>query len=580
MSPRDLSLFVLHLLGGLALFMFAIRLMTGSLSAAAGPVLRRLVQVATRGRWRGLTLGTLLGLLLHSSAATVLLVGFLNAGLLTLAQSIAPVLGANLGTTLSMQLISFKVGEYFFVPILAGTLLFLLLPRRPYDQAGTALVGFGLLFLGMTLMSDAVAPHRAMLQPWLATAQQPGIWGQLAALAVATLATVVIQSSGALIGILFALSEAGVFHSLDQIFPLVLGAHIGTCTTALLGSVGTSITARRGAVAHLLFNILNAALALALGPWLVSWVAGTADGLIRQTANLHTIVMLLGIVWALPLRHPFARLVEWITPSSSPVPDSSFLDATWLEKPEQAIYQAVRELQRVARVCQVSFRLNAQIMFRMDRNKLLEVRRNEDAVDEIQRAMRRFLNGLTSRYLSRRQSILLQHLNRCMIDIERIGDHNDNLADLAENRRRAQNAYFPAEAQALLFGLFEAADEVLKLVIDSLNPENVDFQAMARAILQARDRYAELSLNAKSIFAERIVAHAYPPLVGIFLSDYVAEFDRIVRHAKMIALVESQPWFWIKRQKLDWVAPEMPPAPDLKSEPHDFLDKLQSEGFV
>ena len=262
------------------------------------------------------------------------------------------------------------------------------------------------------------------------------------------------------------------------------------------------------------------------------------------------------------------------------MPDSRFLDDALLDKPEQAIYQSLRELQRVARLCQTSFRLNAQIMFRMDGRKLLAVRHTEDAVDEIQRAMRRYLAGLTGRYLSRRQSILLQHLNRCMIDIERIGDHNDNLADLAENRHRAKNAYFPAEAQDLLFGLFEAADQVLKLVIQSLDPENKDFQAMARTILQARDTYAERSLNAKSVFADRIVAHAYPSLVGIFLSDYVAEFDRIVRHAKMIALAESQPWFWIKRQKLDRVAPEMPPAPGLKDEPHDFLDKLQSEGFT
>lgn len=580
MSGRDIALLVLQLLGGLALFIFAIRLMTHSLNAAAGPALRRGIHVATRGPLRGMALGTTLGFLLHSGAATCLFVGFLNAGLLTLVQAVAPVVGANLGTTLSMQLVSFKMGDFFFVPIILGVALALLAPRRPYEQAGTALVGFGLLFLGMGMMSGAVAPHRDLLTPWLASTREPGLTGQLAAIGIGALATFAIQSSGATLGILFALSDAGIFNRLDQIFPLVLGAHIGTCTTALMGSMGTSITARRGAMAHLMFNIITTAVALAVGPWLLKVVAGSADGLTRQTANLHTAIMLVGMVWALPLRAPFARLVTWITPSAAPAPDSSFLDSSLLEKPEQAIYQCIRELQRVARMCQVSFRLNAQIMFRMDRRKLLVVRRTEDAVDQIQRAMRRFLADLTSRYLSRRQSILLQHLNRCMIDIERIGDHNDNLADLAENRHRAQNAYIPTEAQDLLFGLFEAADHVLKLVIESLDPENKDFQTLARGILQARDRYAELSLNAKSIFSERIVAHTYPPLVGIFLSDYVAEFDRIVRHAKMIALVESQPWFWIKRQKLDRVAPEMPPPPDQKDEPHDFLDKLQQEGFV
>ena len=432
----------------------------------------------------------------------------------------------------------------------------------------------------MNMMSGAVAPHRDIIQPWLAAAQHPGLWGQLAAVGVGTAVTMLIQSSGAVIGILFALAGAHVFQDLAQVFPLVLGAHIGTCSTALLGSLGTSITARRGALAHLTFNILTTALALAIGPLLIRLVEASTGDPVRRIANLHTLVMVAGALWALPLRGPLARLVELLSPSRTPVPDSSHLDESLLDKPEQAIYQAIRELQRVARLCRDSFRLNAAIMFRMDRSKLVTVRHTEDAVDEIQRAMRRFLAGLTDRYLSRRQAIMLQHLNRCMIDIERIGDHNDNLADLAESRQRARNVLVPAEAQERLFELFESADRILQLVIASLDPEQKDFQATARAILQARDVYAERSLNTKSLFAERITAHAYPPLVGMFLSDYIAEFDRIVRHAKMIALVESQPWFWIKRQKLDWVAPEMPPPPEQKDEPHDFLDKLQTEGLV
>ena len=154
------------------------------------------------------------------------------------------------------------------------------------------------------------------------------------AVGVGTVVTILLQSSGAVIGILFALADAEVFHDLSQLFPLLLGAHIGTCTTALLGSLGTSITARRGALAHLLFNVLTTALALAVAPWLLKQVAGTADGLVRQTANLHTAVMVMGALWALPLRGLLARLVERVSPSRAPVPDSSFLDDALLDKPE------------------------------------------------------------------------------------------------------------------------------------------------------------------------------------------------------------------------------------------------------
>lgn len=571
---------LLETLGGLALFLFAIRLMTSSIQAAAGPSMRRMIALATRGRWTGLAWGTLSGFLLHSSASTVLFVGFLHAGLLTLAQVIGPIAGANIVTTLSMQLISIKLGAYYYVPLLAGMAMTLAVPHRPWEQTGRALVGFGLLFLAMNIMSGAIAPHRDLVRPWLAAVHQPGLAGSLLSLGIATGVTVLIQSSGATIGILFALIQAGALHDIQAVLPLVLGAHIGTCSTALLGSIGASVEARRGAIAHLLFNLVGSALALAASGPLLAFIRATSDDLLRQTANLHTAVMAATALAVLPLRAPFVRAVCALAPARGPQEPSSFLDEDKVDKPEQALYQAIRELQRVARIGWQSFRLNAEIMFNMDARKLRTVRKNEDAIDEIQRAMKRYLESVATRYLSRRQSILLQHLNRCMIDIERIGDHNDNLADLAERRYRTRGAVFPSDAQALLFSLFEAADEVLKLVIQSLNPAQPDFQVTARLILQARDAYAERSLNAKAHFSEKVARHEYSPIVGIFLSEYVASFDRIVRHAKMIALAESQPYFWIKRKKLDRVSPEASTPPAAVDEPHDFLDKLQSEGFI
>lgn len=570
----------LKLLGGLALFIFAIRIMTSSLQAAAGRSLRALIRRATRGRWLGAALGTLLGFLLHSSGATVLIVGFLHAGLLTLTQAIGLIAGANIGTSLSMQLISLKLGDYFFIPILAGVLLMMSAPRRPWDSAGQALVGFGLLFLSMNLMSGALAPHRELLRPLLAAPHGAGLPGQLAALGIAAAATAVIQSSGAMIGILFALIGAGVFHSIEPIYPLVLGAHIGTCMTAVLGSIGTSIEGRRGAVAHVLFNVVGSILALAAEPVLIPFLQSTSPDLLRQTANLHTAVMALTALAVLPLRAPFVAAVRTIAPSRQPMPPASFLDEAALKKPEQAIYLSLRELQRVAAICAQTFRLNAEIMFRLNPRTLRTIRRNEEAVDEIQRALRQYLRELTGRYLSRRQSIMIQHLNRCMIDIERIGDHNENIADLTEQRLRTRGAAFPSEAQRELFKLFESANKVLELIIASLDPEQPDFQSTAHAILQQRDVYADVSLSAKALFSDKIINHEWAPIVGIFLSEYVAEFDRIVRHSKNIALAESQPYFWIKRRKLDRIAPEMPERAADGKEPTDFLDKLQHEGFV
>ena len=167
-----------------------------------------------------------------------------------------------------------------------------------------------------------------------------------------------------------------------------------------------------------------------------------------------------------------------------------------------------------------------------------------------------------------------------MADIERIGDHIDAVCDIALRQRRTRNAAFDRPTLEILFGLFEAAEKVLHLVIDSLNPENRDFQRTARNVLQARDEYMQRSLNAKAAFTERVANHEVPPIAGLFFSEYLSALDRTVKHAKAIALAEQQPNFWIKRGRLEQVgaaALEYPPPPP--PDPHDFLDRLHSEDY-
>lgn len=581
MTPADTAALVLTVLGGLGLFIFAMGLMGDGLRRAAGAHLRGLLKQATRDRFRGVALGAVLGFLIHSSAATAMLVGFLHAGLISLASAVPPIIGANIGTSLSMQLISFHLGDYWHLPVIAGIALRILPFREGLKDTGLILVGFGLLFLGMNIMSGAVAPHREALAPFLAGIRGDTAAGLLRGILIGTLATAITQSSGALIGMCFALIQAGVFTALDQVFPLVLGAHIGTCSTALLASLGAAAGGRRAAVAHLLFNLAGVAGAAAMAPLYYRLIPLTSGDLVHQTANLHLAVMLVTAAVLLPLAAPLARLAAALVRTRSPEPEASHLDEALLAFPEQALCAAIRELRRVARICTQDFRLNAELLFRRDRRQSARVARDEEATDEIQAAMKAYLAAMTQRYLSRRQAILIQHLNRCMIDIERIGDHNLNLCELAERRHRDRGTRFTRETLQALYDLYVSADRVLQAVIASLDPERKDFQQMARAILGARDVYAEHSLTFKATFLDRVARHEFTPLTGIYLSEYVAEFDRIVRHSKMIALAESQPFFWIKQQKLDQAASEAPAYPEPPAEDaRDFLHKLQSEGDV
>jgi len=582
MTIKELFFLAFAVLCGLALFIFGMNIMTDGLRLASGSKLRRILTCTTRNRLAGITLGTLLGTLVQSSATTVMLVGFVNAGLMSLEQTVPAMLGANIGTTVSMQAVSFKLGDYCFVGIAVGFILSLTAPNQKVRECGRALMGFGLLFLGLNVMSDAIRPHREQLAPILSHVHGDTLGGMLAGVAISAALTGIWQSSGATVAICFALATAGVFTQLHQVYPIVLGAHIGTCATALLGSIGTNIEARRSAVSHLLFNIFNAALGVVASPFFFWLIPLTSNDLVRQIANLHTAIMVVAAGLVLPVSVYHARLVRILIPTRKPLPQPSFLDEKLLEYPEQAIVAVLKELQRVSRICSRSLHLNAHVLlFDYSRKTVQKIKLNENIVDEIKLATRELLSGLTRHYLSRRQSILIQHLNRCMTDIERIGDHIDEICDLTLKRRQIPEAVVDKESLEWLLDLYRSADRVIELVIDSLNPEHEEFQQTAEKILLARDEYVQKSIRTKMAFMEKIVRRVVTPIAAMYFSEYVSALDRIVRHAKSIALAQKQPDFWIKRKKLPQHAKEAPriELPKLV-DPNDYLDQLQEEDYL
>lgn len=607
MIEQQYILLVFEILGGLALFIFGMHIMTEGLRTAAGSRLRAILAGATRNGISGITLGSSLGFLVQSSAATVMLVGFINAGLMTLTQSVPVMLGANVGTTISMQLISFKLGAYCFCAITLGFIIQMAAPKPGGKAAGKALLGFGLLFLGMNIMSEAIKPYRELLAPMLAHVDGKTLSGTLLGIGAATLITGVIQSSGATIGMVFAMIHAGIITDLSGAYPVILGANIGTCMTAILGCIGTNIEARRSAASHLFFNLYSAAFGVLTAPLIYRFMPLLSHDLVHQAANANTIKMAASALLILPIYPLFARLVKLLTPSRALPPEPSFLDDHLHAMPEQAIAASILELRRVARMCMQSLKYTQEIFTAPNRKKIQHIRLNEESIDTIKLAMNDYLAGMTSHYLSKRQSILIQHINRCMSNLERIGDHIDRMCELTEARAKAPQARFEQEILDRVFALFSAAERVLSLVIDSLDPERKDFQEMASSILSARDNYMRLSLECKSLFNDKVASRGVgmSPLAGIYLTQFIDALDRIVKHSKMIALVESQPQFWIKRKKLRRVAEEAPayipatpepgdhaghppatPTPPPEEPPPpatgktDYLDKLQAEDYL
>lgn len=546
------SLFlVFSVIGGVALFILGMTIMTDGLRHAAGERLRVILFRATRNRMAGVGFGSLLGFLIHSSAASVMTVGFVNAGLMTLRNGLPLLMGASIGTTLSMQLISFRLTEYAFVAIAIGFICQAVAPRGIVKNGGRTLLGFGLLFLGLDYLSGAIEPYREQLAPLLARIDGTSFGGMFFGILLAFLVTAVIQSSGATIGMLFALIGAGIFTSLREVFPIVLGAHIGTAATALLASIGAGLEARRAALANLLFQFFNVALAIALAAAILPLVAAMGGDLVRQTANLHTVIMVVAVGVLLPVVPLCVRVVYRLTPARGAVPQTSFLKPEHLDRPEKALYATLQELGRAVAVCRDSFGLARGLFEGGERGIEHRIRLNEGIINEIRAAVMNYLAALARGHLSRRQALMVQYLSHCMADIERVGDHVERLMEIRRRQKKAREGRFDPETDAQLAALLEEANAVLEVLSTSLSPETSDFDKTASDLIAARGRYDERSQQAKSAVNERVAAHKLHPLTGLFFSDYVSALDRIVKHCKMIAREQQQPFFRIKPRKIE-----------------------------
>jgi len=427
---------LLVLFGGMALVLYGMQLTGEGLQRAAGGRLRQVLTHLTANRVSAALTGAGVTALIQSSTATtVMLIGFVQAGLLSLHQAMGIILGADVGTTLTVQLIAFHVYDY--APLLVGAGFFTLFfaKRRLFKDLGQALLGFGLIFLGLKLLIDGMQPLQGspvVAQVLLAFAESP-----LLGVAAAAVFAAVVASSAATIGLAIALASHGLLPLAGAV-PLVLGANIGTCATALAASLGSTTEAKRVAVAHIGFKLLGAAVVLPfLGPF-VALAGSSAAELPRQIANAHTFFNVGISLLFLPFQRLAARLIVAAVPDR-PEEEARFrtryLDERFSDQPSLALGQAQREALRMADIVQGMFR-DAAAVFRTGSQELLEdVERRDDQVDYLEREIKLYLTRLArhtmSEDLSRREIALLGFIG----NMENIGDIIDkNLMELARKK--------------------------------------------------------------------------------------------------------------------------------------------------
>jgi phosphate:Na+ symporter len=435
-APLDLLALVMGLLGGLALFLFGLDQMTAALKAVAGDRLRVLLASLTVNRFAGLLTGAFVTAVIQSSSVTtVLVVSFISSGLMSLSQAVGVILGANIGTTVTAQIVAFKVTKLAFGLLAAGFTLTFLSRREVFQHHGRGAFGLGLVFLGMTLMSEAMAPlrsHPAFLE-WMVRLEAPA-FGILAGTAF----TALVQSSSATTAVVIAMASQGLL-TLPAGIALILGANVGTCVTALLAAIGKPREAVRAALVHVLFNSLGVALwvgfigdlaaavkAISPGHAGLSGTALLAASVPRQIANAHTLFNVVNALVFLPLGGLLARLAERLVPDRPVgVEDevrARYLDESLLETPTLALERVRLELARVGERVRRMLDSILPAMLSGSRVALAEVERMDEEVDRLHDHVVAYLGRISEGRLSRSETGEVAQLMDATTALENVGD--------------------------------------------------------------------------------------------------------------------------------------------------------------
>lgn len=439
------------LLGGLALFLFGMDIMTDALKRAAGSYLKDILARLTRNRFMGVGVGALVTAIVNSSSVTtVILVGFISAGLMSMAQSVSVIMGANIGSTITAQLLAFNVSAIALPAITLGFGISFLAPQDPVKQYGRMILGFGLVFYGMSVMSDAMHPLRSY-EPFLGVLSQLDVaWAGILA---GALFTAVIQSSAATTGIVIVMAGQGLL-SLETAIAVALGANIGTCMTAWLAVIGKPREAVRAAVVHLLFNIVGVLIWVGLIPILADIVrvispskealegaARAAAEAPRQIANAHTIFNVVNTLLLIGFTTQIARLVEWLVPDKPVQPDEAstpkFLDPYLLGTPSIALEHVRFELERIGNQVVDMLKASFDAATANDTGALTALSERDKSVDALHKAVVSYLGALSSGSLSEEDGAEVLTLLEVANNLEYAGDRV--ATDIATSARKRIN---------------------------------------------------------------------------------------------------------------------------------------------
>ena len=505
------------LFGGLALFLFGMDVMTQALKSAAGDYMKDILGKLTRNRFVGVGMGAFVTAIIQSSSVTtVILVGFISAGLMSMSQSVAVIIGANIGTTITAQILAFKVTKIALPLVAGGFLLSATAKKENWRQTGMIILGLGLVFYGMSIMSTSLNPLRTYepFVQFMISMQNP-----LLGAAVGALFTAVVQSSSATTGILIVMASQGLI-GLESAIAIALGANIGTCVTAGLASIGKPREAVRAAVVHTLFNVTGVLIWLAFIPQLAEfayWVSPTASGLTgtaqlaaetpRQIANVHTFFNIINALLFIGFTTQIARLVEWMIPDRPIRLDQDmlpkYLDDDLLATPAIALEATRQEVKRLGKRVRKMVKNIMPAAITGTRAELEDIAEMDKVVDARHLAIIEFLGQVSLAKLSKRQSKELMQLAEIANELEHLGDRIATGMVTSAGKRIDEDVNVSPQTAEILTNYHS---EVLATLDDALKAVASQDASLAKEARQRKKDVTQLSRDIAAHGLDRLTA--------------------------------------------------------------------------
>lgn len=532
---------ILSMAGGLGLFLFGIRTMGDGLENAAGAKLKRMLEVLTGNRFLAVLVGFVVTAIIQSSTATtVMVVGFVNAGMMSLAQAVGVIMGANIGTTVTSLLIALNFSSVAAAAVLVGVILMLASKKTVVKNLGAIFTGFGLLFLGIDMMSDSMAPLResAGFMNFIVTVSESPL-RPLFGIILGIVMTAVLQSSSASVGVLQTLAMQGLVPLKFSVFVL-FGQNIGTCLTALFSTVGAKKNSKRAAVIHLLFNVIGTGIfiLIALLTPYVEWIEKLSPDPMAQIAISHIVFNIVSTV----IMFPFAKVLVKLSCLLVPGKDDSesemhckFIDDRLLNTPPFAVMQVSKEVARMAKLARDNFETSAHALINRSDKDLDKVMENEEIINYLNHHITSYLVKLNALDITDSDSDYIARVFHAINDIERVGDHAINLAEAAQHNI-GEGLKFSDPAREELNQLCDSVVTLLERSMAAFDNQSLSDNE-AKELSDLEEHIDDLTLECQDSHIFRLNRKECNTEAGMLYLNTITDFERVGDHAINIAFL-------------------------------------------